>query len=46
LQFKRINNKAKYKACIIGLEAVLELKAEKLDFYGHSLLIICQVKGE
>jgi ribonuclease HI len=45
LQFKRINNRAKYKACIIGLEAVLELKA-KLDFYGHSLLIICQVKGE
>ena len=46
LQFKRTNNKAKYKVCIIGLESALDLKAEKLDFYGHSLLIICQVKGE
>jgi ribonuclease HI len=35
-----------YKACIIGLKAFLELKVGKLDVYGDSLLIICQVKGE
>jgi len=28
------------------LEAALELKIEKIDVYGDSMLIICQVKGE
>jgi len=35
-----------YEACILGLEAALELKIKKIDVYGDSMLIICQVKGE
>ena len=44
LQFKCINNTTEYEACILGLQAVLELK--KKDAYGNSMLIICQVKEE
>lgn len=46
LEFECINNTAKYEAYILGLEALLELKTKKLDIYGDSMLIICQVKGE
>jgi ribonuclease HI len=46
LQFEFTNNATEYETCIIGLEAALELKVGKLDVYGDSLLIICQVKGE
>jgi len=46
LLFECTNNTAKYEACIIGLEAALELKAKKLEVFRDSLLIICQVKGE
>jgi len=46
LQFECTNNTAKYKACILGLEAVLEFKTKKLDVYEDSMLIIYQVKGE
>jgi ribonuclease HI len=46
LLFECTNNTAEYEACIIGLEAALELKAKKLEVFGDSLLIICQVKGE
>jgi ribonuclease HI len=46
LLFECTNNTAEYEACIIGLEVALELKAKKLEVFGDSLLIICQVKGE
>jgi ribonuclease HI len=46
LLFECTNNTAEYEACIIGLEAALELEAKKLEVFGDSLLIICQVKGE
>ncbi|KAG5236797.1 RNA-directed DNA polymerase (Reverse transcriptase), Ribonuclease [Salix suchowensis] len=46
LQFECTNNTAEYEACIIGLEAALELKVKKLEVFGDSMLIICQVKGE
>ncbi|XP_052312432.1 uncharacterized protein LOC112328962 [Populus trichocarpa] len=46
LHFECTNNTAEYEACILGLEAALELKIKKLDVYGDSMLIICQVKGE
>ncbi|XP_011015770.1 PREDICTED: uncharacterized protein LOC105119341 [Populus euphratica] len=46
LLFECTNNTAKYKACIIGMKTTLELKAKKLEVFGDSLLIICQVKGE
>ncbi|KAL9368143.1 hypothetical protein Peur_039342 [Populus x canadensis] len=35
-----------YEACILGLEAALELNIRKIDVYVDSMLIICQVKGE
>ena len=46
LQFECINNTAEYEACILELEAVLELKIKKLDVCSDSMLIICYVKGE
>jgi ribonuclease HI len=46
LHFEFTNNTAGYEACILGLEAALELKIKKIDVYGDSMLIICQVKGE
>jgi ribonuclease HI len=46
LLFECTNNTAEYEACIIGLEAALEIKAKKLEVLRDSLLIICQVKGE
>jgi ribonuclease HI len=46
LHFECTNNTAEYEACILGLKVALELKIEKIDVYGDSMLIICQVKGE
>jgi ribonuclease HI len=46
LQFGCTNNTAEYEACILGLEAALELNIRKIDVYGDSMLIICLVKGE
>ncbi|KAG5226363.1 RNA-directed DNA polymerase (Reverse transcriptase), Ribonuclease [Salix suchowensis] len=46
LQFGCTNNTAEYEACILGLETALELNVKKIDVYGDSMLIICQVKGE
>jgi len=46
LHFECTNNTAAYNACILGLEAALELKIEKIDVYGDLMFIICQVKGE
>jgi ribonuclease HI len=46
LHFECTNNTAKYEACILDLEVALEMKIRKVDVYGDSMLIICQVKGE
>ncbi|KAG5233085.1 RNA-directed DNA polymerase (Reverse transcriptase), Ribonuclease [Salix suchowensis] len=46
LQFGCTNNTAEYEACILGLETALELNVKKIDVFGDSMLIICQVKGE
>ncbi|XP_073262690.1 uncharacterized protein [Populus alba] len=46
LHFECTNNTAEYEACILGLEDALEMKIKKMDVYGDSMLIICQVKGE
>jgi putative ubiquitin-RnfH superfamily antitoxin RatB of RatAB toxin-antitoxin module len=46
LQFGCTNNTAEYEACILGLEVALEMNIRKIDVYGDSMLIICQVKGE
>jgi ribonuclease HI len=41
LQYECTNNTAEYEACILGLEVVLELKINKFEVYGYSILIIC-----
>jgi ribonuclease HI len=46
LSFECTKNTVEYETCIISLEDALELKVEKLDVYGDSMLIICQVKGK
>jgi ribonuclease HI len=46
LHFECTNNTTEYEACILGLEAALELKIKKMDVYGDLMLIIYQVKGE
>jgi len=46
LQFGCTNNTTEYEACILGLEATLELNITKIDVYKDSMLIICQVKGK
>lgn len=46
LKFPCTNNMVEYKACIIGLQAALDLKIKNLEVYGDSILIISQVFGE
>jgi ribonuclease HI len=46
LQFRCTNNTTEYGVCILGLEATLKLNIRKINMYGDSMLIICQVKGE
>jgi len=46
LQFRCTNNAAEYEACILSLEVARKLNIRKIDVYGDSMLIICQVKGE
>jgi len=46
LQFGCTNNTTEYEACILGLEAALELNIRKIDVHGDSMLIIFQVKGD
>jgi ribonuclease HI len=40
LRFECTNNIVEYEACILRLEAVLEMKIKKLDVYGDLMLII------
>jgi ribonuclease HI len=46
LQFGCTNNTVEYEACILSLEAALEMNIRKINVYGDSMMIICQVKGE
>ncbi|KAJ9189416.1 hypothetical protein P3X46_000712, partial [Hevea brasiliensis] len=46
LRFDCTNNVAEYEACVMGLQAAIEMKIRKLEVYGDSALIIYQVKGE
>jgi ribonuclease HI len=46
LQFEYTHNTTEYEACMLGLEAALELRIRKIDVYSDSMLIIYQVKGE
>ena len=46
LSFDCTNNVAKYEACVMGLQAVIEKKIKKLTIYGDLALVICQLNGE
>jgi hypothetical protein len=39
LHFECTNNTVEYKACILGLEAALEMKIRKVDVYCDSMLL-------
>ncbi len=40
LRFDYTNNVAEYEACVMGLQAAIEMKVRKLEVYGDSTLII------
>ena len=46
LSFECTNNVVKYEACVLGLQATIEKKIKRLNMYGDSALIICQLNGE
>ncbi|KAL3719088.1 hypothetical protein ACJRO7_004091 [Eucalyptus globulus] len=46
LIFPCTNNIAEYEACILGLQAAIEMGVAKLKVYGDSALIILQTIGE
>ena len=41
LSFECTNNVAKYEACALGLQVVIEKKIKSLNVYGDSALVIC-----
>ncbi|XP_048134220.1 uncharacterized protein LOC125314909 [Rhodamnia argentea] len=46
LLFPCTNNIAEYEACILGLQAAIEMKIRRLKVYGDSALIILQTEGK
>ncbi|KAL3748122.1 hypothetical protein ACJRO7_009364 [Eucalyptus globulus] len=46
LTFPCTNNIAEYEACILGLQAAVDMKIQKLQVYGDSTLIILQTEGK
>ncbi|XP_039156228.1 uncharacterized protein LOC120287482 [Eucalyptus grandis] len=46
LMFPCTNNIAEYEACILDLQAAIDMKIRKMQVYGDSTLIILQTKGE
>ncbi|XP_050875879.1 uncharacterized protein LOC127079534 [Lathyrus oleraceus] len=46
LIFDCTNNMAEYEACIMGLEATIDLRIKILDVYGDSALVVNHIKGE
>ncbi|XP_010046469.2 uncharacterized protein Mb2253c-like [Eucalyptus grandis] len=46
LTFPCTNNIAEYEACILGLQAAVDMKIRKLQVYGDSALIILQTEGK
>ncbi|KAL3737721.1 hypothetical protein ACJRO7_019278 [Eucalyptus globulus] len=46
LTFPCTNNIAEYEACILGLQAAIDMKIRKLQVYGDSTLIILQTEGK
>ncbi|KAL6190245.1 hypothetical protein ACLB2K_036643 [Fragaria x ananassa] len=46
LEWRCTNNQAEYEAVIIGLEMLLDLRAQDVDILGDSLLVINQLRGK
>ncbi|XP_050896881.1 uncharacterized protein LOC127103684 [Lathyrus oleraceus] len=46
LCFDFTNNVAEHEACILGIEATIDLRIKILEVYGDLALVIYQVKGE
>ena len=46
LCFNCTNNMAEYEACIMGLQAAIDLRIKFLSVFGDSALMISQIKGE
>ena len=46
LAFKCTNNQAEYEALVIGLEILMELRAQEIHIIGDSQLVIRQLTGE
>ena len=46
LAFKCTNNQAEYEALVIGLEILLELRAQEVHIIGDSQLVLWQLSGE
>ncbi|XP_050918862.1 uncharacterized protein LOC127136327 [Lathyrus oleraceus] len=44
--FDCTNNTMEYKACIMGLEAAINMRIKFLEVYGDSALVICQTNGD
>ncbi|KAH7834736.1 hypothetical protein Vadar_019075 [Vaccinium darrowii] len=46
LNFEVTNNQAEYEACIVGMEAALEIGVKRLEVVGDSNLVVSQANGE
>ena len=46
LCFDCTNNMAEYEACVMGLEAAIDLKIKILEVFGDSALVIHHVRGD
>ncbi|XP_042519149.1 uncharacterized protein LOC122092913 [Macadamia integrifolia] len=46
LDFECTNNKAEYEACLMGLKVAISIGVKRLEVYGDSSIVICQVQGK
>ena len=46
LDFKVINHKAEYEACIFRLETLRNMRVEEVIVYGNSMLVMKQISEE
>ena len=46
LAFRVLNNKAEYKACALGMEALIVLGVTEVEIFEDSMLVINQVVEE
>ena len=46
LGFSTTNNKAKYKALLIGIAMIQKMRGKTIEVFSDSRLIVGQVKGE